>query len=75
VRAIEMRGTALEREPLMSVDLEFGSAEFKWATTDEGKEALRRLRENAPDFKELDLSGSACRFRSLLPRGRLYVPA
>jgi hypothetical protein len=33
----------------------FGSAEFKWAATDQGKEALRKLRSNAPDFKELIL--------------------
>jgi hypothetical protein len=45
--------------------VEFGSAEFKWATTDEGKEALRELRANAPEFKELILFDSAWLFRFL----------
>ena len=49
----------------MSVDLEFGSAEFKWAATDESKEVLRKLRANAPDYKDLDLYGSACLFSFL----------
>jgi hypothetical protein len=43
--------------------LEFGSAEFHWATTDEGKEVLRKLRANAPGCKELNLYESARLFR------------
>jgi hypothetical protein len=40
------------------------NAECKWATTDDGKEVLRKLRTNVADFMELELVISTWFFRS-----------